>query len=110
MFSRVSDAAGTAFTLTLPTAEGYEVVFDYRWTPAETRGAALSASLSLTSDGTQALLVTAEGEGLPREGDLSGEGRLTLAASGSLLSEPPAAQTFAFNWSRTAAEKPYTLI
>ncbi len=109
VFNRVNDAGATAFTLTLPTAEGYEVVFDYRWTPAETRGAALSASLSLTSDGAQALLVTAEGEGLPREGDLTGEGSLTLAASGSLLSDAPASQTFVFNWSRTAAEKPYTL-
>ena len=105
-----STAGGiTAFTLTLPTAEGYTLTFDYRWDPTAQTGAALSAALALATDGTETIRFTADGNGLPRTGDLSGNGSLTLAASGSALSTPLPPVQFAFDWSRDAAEKPYTL-
>ncbi|MCE5342825.1 MAG: hypothetical protein LLF96_04445 [Eubacteriales bacterium] len=108
VFTQTSDGDATAFTLTLPTAEGYELTLNYRWTPSAT-GAALSAALGVTSDGEQAILLTAEGEGLPQEGDLDGEGSLTLGVSGAMLESEPSPQTFTFAWSRDAAQKPYTL-
>ena len=105
-----STAGGiTAFTLTLPTAEGYTLTFDYRWDPTAQTGAALSAALALATDGTETIRFTADGNGLPRTGELSGNGSLTLAASGSALSTPLPPVQFAFDWSRDAAEKPYTL-
>jgi len=105
-----STAGGiTAFTLTLPTAEGYTLTFDYRWDPTAQTGAALSAALAQATDGTETIRFTADGNGLPRTGELSGNGSLTLAASGSALSTPLPPVQFAFDWSRDAAEKPYTL-
>jgi hypothetical protein len=108
VFTRSSTESETAMILTLPTAEGYVLTLDYRLTPSAT-GAALSVALGVTSDGEQAILLTAQGEGLPQEGDLSGEGKLTVAASGTALQSDVTPQTFTFAWSRDAAQKPYKL-
>jgi hypothetical protein len=108
VFTRTNTGNATAMTLTLPTAEGYVLTFHYDLTPSAT-GSTLSAAFGVTSDGEQAILLTAEGEGLPQEGDLSGEGKLTLAASGMALQSDVTPQSFTFAWSRDAAKKPYTL-
>lgn len=109
VFHKSTTGGITTFTLTLPTAEGYTLTFDYRWDPTAQTGAALSAALALATDGTETIRFTADGNGLPRTGDLSGNGSLTLAATGSALSTPLPPVQFAFDWSRDAAEKPYTL-
>lgn len=109
VFHKTTAGGITAFTLTLPTAEGYTLTFDYRWDPTAATGATLSAALALATDGAETIRFTADGQGLPRTGDLSGNGSLTLAATGSALSTPLSPVQFAFDWSRDAAEKPYTL-
>ena len=56
------------------------------------------------------LSLTVEGEGLPAEGALSGEGTVSFAVDGlELYGAPPPTQILHFLWSRTAAELPYGL-
>jgi hypothetical protein len=108
LFVKTVEDGATAFTLTLPTSEDYVLIFDCRWDPSGD-GAALSAQLSITLNGEQALLLTADGEGLPRAGDLGGAGNLTFTASGYTFTQEMPPVIFDFNWSRDAAQKPYTL-
>ncbi|HNW87347.1 MAG TPA: hypothetical protein PLP25_02005 [Candidatus Limiplasma sp.] len=108
VFVKTTDGDATAFTFTLPTPDGYQVTFDYGWKP-QTLGATLNAKLTVLEDGEPSIVVTADGEGMPKEGDLSGEGKLTLSASGSAFDSPVAPFTLAFNWVRDAVQPPYTL-
>lgn len=108
LFEKHVDGDANAFTLTLPTSEGYSVTFDYAWTPQDV-GAALSATLTVALDGEDAIVLTVEGTGMPCEGDLGGEGNLTLTASGYTFTQEVQPLMFDFNWTRDAAEKPYTL-
>ena len=110
LFVKATQGDVTTMTLTLPTAEGYVLTFDYRWDKAATAsGATLDATLTVTSDGEDAIVLSAQGTGLPREGDISGQGQITLAASGNMLQEDTAPFTLAFDWVRDATQKPYTL-
>ena len=95
----------TTLALTLPTEAGYTLHFDYRW-DASGAGAALLSTLSVMDEEEQAFLLTAQGEGLPTEGVLDGEGSITFAASGRAFEEAPQPAAFTFAWSRTAAQKP----
>ncbi len=108
VFTQTTANGETAFTLTLPTAEGYTLIFDYDWTPGAA-GAALSASLRVTQNGADAILLKAQGENLPQAGDLGGQGRLTLTASGSSLASDTPPVIFDFKWSRDSVQRPYTL-
>ncbi len=108
LFVKTVEDGVTSITLTLPTSEGYVVGFDYRW-DASGAGAALSAALTVTLNGEEAVKLTAEGDGLPREGDLSGAGNLTLTASGYTFTQPMPPLIFRFDWTKDAAALPYTL-
>jgi hypothetical protein len=108
VFTQTVTDGKTALTLTLPTAEGYTLTFTYDWTPG-TAGAALNASLRVTQDGADALLLKAQGENLPQAGDLGGQGSLTLTASGSVLAKETPPMMFNFMWSRDSLQRPYTL-
>ncbi|MDD3213452.1 MAG: hypothetical protein PHY64_07250, partial [Eubacteriales bacterium] len=109
LFRKTTTDGVTAFTLTLPTSAGYVLTFDYRWDPTAETGAALSAKLNVTIDGETAVELAADGTGLPREGDLGGQGSLTLTASGYTFENEIPPLMFNFDWARDAAVKPYTL-
>ncbi len=108
LFTRRTDGDANAFTLTLPTTEGYTIVFDYAWTPQPV-GGNLNATLTVTQDGEQALCLKAEGTQLPREGDVSGKGRLRFSAEGYTFTSPVAPVILDFDWVRDAATLPCTL-
>jgi hypothetical protein len=108
LFVKTVENGVTAVTLTLPTSEGYVVAFDYRW-DASGAGAALNAALTVTLDGQEAVRLAAAGAGLPREGDLDGEGNLTFTASGYTFTQEMAPLRFHFDWSRDAAQLPCNL-
>ena len=108
VFMKTVKDSVTTYAFTLPTPDGYVLTFNYSWAPQD-EGAALSAALAVTLDGVEAVALTAEGEGLPREGELGGQGSLTLAASGFTIGEDVPPAIFDFSWSRDAAQKPYTL-
>ena len=107
----VTDANGaTSLHLDLPNAEGYRLTTDYAWTPGES-GAALTCRVRILEDGADeaSVEVALDGQGLPREGDLSGAGTVSVGVTGTALEKGLDTQSFAFSWNRTAAEKPYDL-
>lgn len=108
VFRLSTEGGATDFTLTLPTADEYEIDLSWRYAPGET-GAALAAKAAIVMDGEDSVALTLTGEGLPREGDVSGKGQVSLAVSGSSFENVPQPIAFAFDWARTAKEKPYTL-
>ena len=108
----VKTAVGSVTTLTLelPTSEEYTVHFSYRWDAAPTEtGASLAASLSVTLNGENDFTLSADAQGLPREGDLNGQGRVTLKATGDVFTSAIAPIIFDFDWVRDSATLPYTL-
>lgn len=109
LFSRKTDASGAAnIDFTLPTPDGYQVVFHYLWQP-QAVGANLKASIALMEDDAQSILLTADAIGLPREGELGGKGQVTFTVSGKSFDAVPAPLTLAFDWARDASALPYTL-
>ena len=108
VFTLSTEGGGTDFALTLPTSDDYEIDLAWRYLPGET-GAALSARAALVMQGEDSIALSLEGEGLPREGDVSGNGKLTVQVSGTSLEAQPKPVTLAFDWVRNAKEKPYTL-
>ena len=108
VFQKTEDETVTEISAGLPITESSEISFLWR---VENTGdtAELSASLSVTEGKEVLLSLWAEGEGLPVEGSLGGEGYVTVGITGSELMEETAALTFAFLWSRTADALPYTL-
>ncbi len=108
VFRLSTEGGATDFALTLPTADEYDIDLSWRYAPGET-GAALASKAAIVMDGEDSVALTLTGEGLPREGDVSGKGQVSLAVSGSSVENAPQPITFAFDWARTAKEKPYTL-
>ncbi|MDD3409307.1 MAG: hypothetical protein PHY12_00710 [Eubacteriales bacterium] len=98
-----------AFKLSLPNEEGYTLAFDFEWTPGEALGAALNASLRIELEGEERIGLTVTGDGLPKTGDLSGEGTVELSLTGAALEQEFPAQRFAFDWVRDASQPPYHL-
>lgn len=108
VFSKQTDGDATAIAFTVPTPDGYNVTFNYAWQP-QAVGANLTASISILDEGAQAILVTAEGTGLPREGDLGGKGQLTFKISGNAFDHEVPPLMLGFDWARDSATLPYTL-
>ena len=108
VFVKTTEGDATAFTFTLPTPDGYQVTFDYSWKP-ETVGATLAAKLTVLEDGEPSIVVSAAGVGMPKENDLSGEGRLTLDVSGKAFDSTIAPFTLGFDWVRDATKPPCNL-
>lgn len=107
---KTADGSVTTLTLDLPTSEGYTVHFSCRWDAAPTEtGASLTASLSVTLDGENNFTLTADAQGMPREGDLNGQGRVTLKATGDVFTTAIAPIILDFDWIRDSASMPYTL-
>ncbi len=98
----------TDIALTLPTADGYDLTFAWRWNP-EGSGAALDAKVALVMEGQDSVALSITGTGLPRVGDVSGQGQLSLAVSGTGFETKPQPVTIAFDWARNAKQTPYTL-
>lgn len=92
--------AGDALSLALnlPGPDGYLLHLQYDWSPTA-QGALLSGKLTVALEEDEVLSLSLEGNGLPCEGAAQGEGRLTLAVSGSSLEASPAPQTLALRWS-----------
>ncbi|MBN1776989.1 MAG: hypothetical protein JW811_02600 [Clostridiales bacterium] len=108
VFKKTIAGAVTEISSQLPIAEESMISLSCR--SADTGDAMdVSASVSVTEGGNTLLSLSLEGEGLPTEGALGGEGRVTVGFGGSELTEEPASQTFAFRWSRTSAELPCEL-
>lgn len=105
---KTTDGDTDTLAFTLPTPDGYTVNFAYSRKP-QAQGADVEASLTVLEDETEFIVATAKGLGLPREGELSGEGTLTLAVSGTAFDKAPAPLKLGFRWSRHAAQKPYAL-
>ncbi len=108
VFTLSTEGGGTDFALTLPTSDSYDIDLSWQWMPGDT-GASLNARAALVMEGEDSIALSLIGEGLPREGDVSGNGKLTVAVSGTSLEMQPKAATFAFDWARNAKEKPYAL-
>jgi len=108
VFSKQTDGDATTIAFTVPTPDGYQVTFNYAWQP-QAVGANLTASISVLDEGAQAILLTAEGTGLPREGDLGGKGQLTFKVSGNAFDHEVAPLMLGFDWARDSATLPYTL-
>ncbi len=103
-----SHAGGvTELTLNLPDCGGYDLSFQYKWEPSEA-GASLTAKLGLAMSGQEAITVGIDGQGLPLEGDIQGEGKVTLSLGGNSV-KPMAPQSFGFRWSKDQAALPYHL-
>ena len=98
----------TTISFRLPTPEGFDFVFDYRWDPAGS-GAKLDATAAIEMEGANAAMLKVSGEGLPREGDISGKGQITFSAGSDSDAEAPVPVTLQFDWVRDAAQLPYTL-
>lgn len=108
VFHSTADGAANAFAFSLPTPEGFTLSLDWDFAP-QTVGAALNASLRLTTDGKETFALTAQGEGMPQAGDRGGEGCLTFTATGDGFETQPAPVALAFSWARDAVAPPYTL-
>ena len=104
---RVSDGE-TEITFQLPMADGALVSFVYQ---GETIGNAekVSVRFAVTAGEDTLFWATVDGDGLPAEGVLSGEGQLSLAVGGSIVEEEPPPQTVSFAWSCTDGKLPYDL-
>ena len=109
VFTRKAIDGGNAFTFTCPTPDGYTVSFDFNWQPTQPLGATLAAKLSVMMGDEQAILLTADGTGLPREGELTGKGNLTFTASGYVFTQTVPPIQFQFDWVRDSKTLPYTL-
>lgn len=108
VFRKSSEAGVTDIAFALPTADGYDFTFTCHW-DANGTGAALQAKAAIVMDGEDNVALTVDGTGLPRTGDVSGNGQITLTASGSSFQTAPAPFTLAFDWAKDAKEKPYRL-
>ena len=108
VFTKTVTDGVTEISLRLPIPMDYWMTFDYR---CENTGDtdSISAVAAVTYEDELAVSLSLEGEGLPTEGALSGEGFLTAAMDGYVFEEIPAPQTLRFNWLRTAAELPCDL-
>ena len=95
-----------AFILMLPGKEGQELHCAYRWEPSKS-GALLLAELNVIEDGTSVLSIRVDGSGLPVEGDLQGEGRVSLIISGYVTEERFPPLSFAFRWEKNRVELPH---
>ena len=92
--------------LTLPGKEGQELHCAYRWEPSKS-DALLLAELKMIADGKSLLSLRVDGSGLPQEGDLLGEGRVSLAFAGHVTEEQFPPLIFDFHWGKTRGELPY---
>ena len=108
VFSKSTQDGVTTISFNLPTADGFELTFLYRWDPIGS-GAKLTAVAAINMDGKPSVALSVQGDGLPREGDVSGKGSLTVTASGTSFETAPAPFTLAFDWVRDAVQMPYTL-
>lgn len=103
------EEAGTAYVrFCLPTPEGFDFAAEYSWDGTGI-GATLKASAGILMEGKPFIQLTTEGEGLPREGDVGGQGHITFAATGSGIQAETTPVTFGFEWARDSATLPYTL-
>jgi len=108
VFQKTVNGAVTEIVSQLPIAENIRISLN--WRSEDTGGATSVSAVASVTEGEDTLLkLWAEGEGLPAEGALGGEGYVTVGIGGSELTEEPASQTFTFSWSRTATELPYDL-
>ena len=104
VFTHTKDASGERFSLCLPDADGYELTVSYENTGAEIHG-----SLRITLEGAERLTLNVDVDGLPTGGALAAQGTATIALGGECFSEPPAPVSFAYRYSRDAAELPYAM-
>lgn len=108
VYRKTAEGNVTDIAFTLPTADGYDLTFAWRWNP-EGSGAALDAKVAMVMEGQDSVALSITGTGLPREGDVSGQGQLSLAVSGTGFETKPQPVTIAFDWARNAKQTPYTL-
>lgn len=104
VFTHTKDASGERFSLCLPDPDGYELTVSYENTGAEIHG-----SLRITLEGAERLTLNVDVDGLPTGGALAAQGTATIAFGGECFSEPPAPVSFAYRYSRDAAELPYAM-
>ncbi len=86
------------------TKDGYELTVSYENTGAEIHG-----SLRITLEGAERLTLNVDVDGLPVDGALAAQGTAAIAFGGECFSEPPAPLSFAYRYSRDAAELPYAM-
>ena len=108
VYRKMAEGNVTDIAFTLPTADGYDLTFAWRWNP-EGSGAALDAKVAMVMEGQDSVALSITGTGLPRVGDVSGQGQLSLAVSGTGFETKPQPVTIAFDWARNAKQTPYTL-
>lgn len=108
VFSLATNAGVTDIQFALPTADGYDFTFSYRGEDTGV-GVTLEAKAAIVMDGQDNVALAVSGQNLPRPGDVSGNGQVTLAVSGSSFGTAPQPLTVAFDWAKDAKEKPYRL-
>ena len=109
VFQKTVTQCTTEIHLLLPTPEGFDLAIDWVWDESGGLGATLEASAAILMDGAPSAAIRASGEGLPRKGDISGQGSIAFTVEGSSFAGTPAPATFQFDWVRDAAQLPYTL-
>jgi len=108
IFAKSVSGGETEINFRLPMADGALVSFSYQ---GETHGDAVqvSAKFAVTAGEDTLFWATVDGDGLPAQGALGGEGQLSFAVGGSVVGDEPPAQAVSFAWSCTADELPYDL-
>ena len=109
VFQKTVAQGVTDIRFLLPTPEGFDLAIDWTWDETSGLGAALEATAAILMDGEPSAALKASGVGLPRQGDVSGQGSITFTAEGTSFAGSLAPATFQFDWVRDAAQLPYTL-
>jgi len=102
VFEKTVSDGQTSFELYLPDEEGYALAVSY-----QNSGDALSLALRITLEEEERLALSLQADGLPTDGDLSAEGTVEFAISGTSLPEQPQPVRLAYRYARDEQALPY---
>lgn len=108
VFEKEQTEKAQSFTLTIPDPDGYLVYLTYAHEIAQSEDT-VKLKMLITLEDVERICVDVQGNGLPRDGDVQGQGDVSIAITGELFDQPIQKQTFTFTWIASAATDARTL-